>query len=164
MSIPIFTNTFSDELITATELNRQPGKVLDKAYEHPITITRNDQSFALLRREDVAYLVKGVTQSKAVFEVLSVAFRLLLGQQIGDEHPYSWLRVFDADELQDFIKEVSDAFRLTDISPDAWDMLDAIIYEWQESALAINSPELAVAFNDETEEIPLTPPINKSGG
>ncbi|QYX33644.1 hypothetical protein [Sphaerospermopsis torques-reginae] len=164
MSIPIFTNAFSDELITATELNRQPGKVLDKAYQHPITITRNDQSFALLRREDVAYLVKGVTQSKAVFEVLSVAFRLLLGQQIGYEHPYGWLSVFDADELQDFIKEVSDAFRLTDISPDAWDMLDAIIYEWKESSIAINSPELAAAFNDETDEIPLTPPITKSGG
>ncbi|MCE2720285.1 MAG: hypothetical protein LW708_15980 [Anabaena sp. 49628_E55] len=53
----IFSNAYSDELVTATELNRQPGKVLDKAYEHPITITRNDQSFALLRREDVAYLV-----------------------------------------------------------------------------------------------------------
>ncbi|MFM6531522.1 MAG: hypothetical protein ACKPIB_25090, partial [Dolichospermum sp.] len=96
MSMAIFSNAYSDELVTATELNRQPGKVLDKAYEHPITITRNDQSFALLRREDVAYLVKGVTQSKAVFEVLSVAFRLLLGQKIGYEHPYGWLRVFDA--------------------------------------------------------------------
>jgi hypothetical protein len=87
-------------------LNRQPGRILDKAYEHPITITRNDQSFALLRRVDMAYLVKGVTQSKAVFEVLSVAFQLLLGQKIGYEHPYGWLSVFDADELQDFIKEV----------------------------------------------------------
>lgn len=73
------------------------------------------------------------------------------------------VRVFDADELQDFIQEVSEAFRLTDISHDAWDMLDAIIHEWKESAIAINSPELAAAFNDETEEISLTPPINKSG-
>ncbi|MBD2139331.1 hypothetical protein H6F32_17545 [Anabaena sp. FACHB-1237] len=38
------------------------------------------------------------------------------------------VRVFDADELQDFIQEVSEAFRLTDISHDAWDMLDAIIH------------------------------------
>ena len=152
MSIAIFSNAFSDELITATELNRQPGKVLDKAYEHPITITRNDQSFALLRREDVAYLVKGVTQSKAVFEVLSVAFRLLLGQKIGYEHPCGWLSVFDADELQDFIKEVSEAFRLTDTSNQAWDLIDATIHEWHESAIAISSPELAAAFNDENKE------------
>ena len=149
----IFSNAYSDELVTATELNRQPGKVLDKAYEHPITITRNDQSFALLRREDVAYLVKGVTQSKAVFEALSVAFRLLLGQKIGYEHPYGWLSVFDADELQEFIKEVSEAFRLTDTSNQAWDLIDAIIHEWHESAIAkltegiaITGPDLAAAF------------------
>jgi len=153
MSMAIFSNAYSDELVTATELNRQPGKVLDKAYEHPITITRNDQSFALLRREDVAYLVKGVTQSKAVFEALSVAFRLLLGQKIGYEHPYGWLRVFDADELQEFIKEVSEAFRLTDTSNQAWDLIDATIHEWHESAIAkltegiaITSPDLAAAF------------------
>ncbi|MBD2384441.1 hypothetical protein H6G32_03235 [Cylindrospermum sp. FACHB-282] len=148
MSIAIFTNAYSDELVTATELNRQPGKVLDKACERPITITRNDQSFALLRREDVAYLVKGVAQSKVVFEVLSVAFRLLLGQEIGYEHPYGWLRVFDADDLQDFIQEVSEAFRLTDTSNHAWDLIDAIIHEWRESSIAISSSELAAAFND----------------
>ncbi|MFM6012349.1 MAG: hypothetical protein ACKO99_17160, partial [Dolichospermum sp.] len=74
------------------------------------------------------------------------------------------LRVFDADELQDFIKEVSEAFRLTDTSNEAWDLIDAIIYEWKESSIAIISPDLAAAFNDETDEIPLTSPINKSGG
>ncbi|MEH1859509.1 MAG: hypothetical protein V7L21_16255 [Nostoc sp.] len=70
MSIGNFGNIYSDELITATELNRQPGRVLDKALERPITITRNDQSFALLRREEVTFLVQAATQSKAVFEVL----------------------------------------------------------------------------------------------
>jgi hypothetical protein len=27
-------------------------------------------------------------------------------------------------------------------------LIDAIIYEWHESAIAISSPELAAAFND----------------
>jgi hypothetical protein len=46
MSIGNFGNIYSDELITATELNRQPGRVLDKALEHPITITRNGSNFS----------------------------------------------------------------------------------------------------------------------
>ncbi|MHC5831090.1 MAG: hypothetical protein ACYT04_87800, partial [Nostoc sp.] len=107
-----FGNIYSDELITATELNRQPGRVLDKALERPVTITRNDQSFALLRREEVTFLVKTATHSKAVFEALTVAFSLLLGKEIGFEHPYGWLSVFEEDDLQDFIKELSEAFRL----------------------------------------------------
>jgi hypothetical protein len=152
------SNIFSDELITATELNRQPGRVLDKALEHPVTITRNDQSFALLRREEVTFLVKTATQSKTVFELLTVAFSLLLGKEIGFENPYGWLRVFDSDDLQDFIKEVSEAFRLIDSSSRTWNMIDAIIHEWHESAIAIASPELAAAFSDEIDEVPLTQP------
>ena len=152
------SNIFSDELITATELNRQPGRVLDKALEHPVTITRNDQSFALLRREEVTFLVKTATQSKTVFELLTVAFCLLLGKEIGFENPYGWLRVFDSDDLQDFIKEVSEAFRLIDSSSTTWNMIDAIIHEWHESAIAIASPELAAAFSDEIDEVPLTQP------
>ncbi|MFN5839116.1 MAG: hypothetical protein ACK47J_20950, partial [Pseudanabaena sp.] len=71
---------YSDELVTATELNRQPGRILDKALEHPITITRTDQSFALLRREDVALFVKTAQHSREIVELLNTAFRLLLNQ------------------------------------------------------------------------------------
>jgi hypothetical protein len=31
-------------------------------------------------------------------------------------------------------------------------LIDAIIYEWHESAIAIISPELAAAFNNENKE------------
>ena len=158
MSLATWNNAYSDELITATELNRQPGRVLDKALEHPVTITRNDQSFALLRREEVTFLVKAARQSRTVFEVLNVAFRLLLGQKIGSEHPYGWLRVFDSDELQDLIAEVSEAYRLADSSNLIWDQLDDIIHEWHESAIALVSSEIAAAFSDRFDEVPLTQP------
>ncbi|MEH2258140.1 hypothetical protein [Nostoc sp.] len=162
MSIGTFGNIYSDELITATELNRQPGRVLDKALERPVTITRNDQSFALLRREEVTFLVKAATQSKAVFEALTVAFSLLLGKEIGFEHPYGWLSVFEKDDLQDFIKELSEGFRLIDSSTTAWEIIDAIIHEWHESAVAIASPELTDAFSAETDEVPLKSPSTQS--
>ncbi|MBD2534980.1 hypothetical protein H6G97_38345 [Nostoc flagelliforme FACHB-838] len=158
MTLGNFGNIYSDELITATELNRQPGRVLDKALERPVTITRNDQSFALLRREEVNSLVKAATQSKAVFETLTVAFSLLLGEKIGFEHPYGWLSAFESDDLQEFIKELTEAFRLIDSSTTAWEMIDALIHEWHESAIAIASPELAAAFSAETDEVPLTKP------
>jgi hypothetical protein len=146
---------YSDELITATELNRQPGRVLDKALEHPVTITRNDQSFALLRHENVTLFVKAAQRSKEIVELLSTAFRLLLNQNIGTEHPYGWLRVFDSDEITEFIDEVTEAYRLVDLYEKAWDELDAIIHEWHESALAILNPELEAAFNQTIDEVPL---------
>ncbi|MBD2195216.1 MULTISPECIES: hypothetical protein [Calothrix] len=154
---------YSDELITATELNRQPGRVLDKALQHPVTITRNDQSFALLRRENVAAFVKAAQRSKEIVELLSTAFRLLLKQKIVPEHPYSWLLVFDADELNELIDEVTQAYRLVDLDEQAWNELESLIHEWHESALAISNPELRAAFTENSdEEIALSPTeINK---
>jgi hypothetical protein len=159
MSATSCVNAYQEEIVSATMLNRQPGTVLDKAAEHPITITRNEQSFALLPRENVTYLIKGVKQSKHVFEIFSVCFRLLRQQDISHENPYAWLKVFSVDDIQNLINELSDAFRLTESSSvNAWDLIESIIYEWHESAIAILSPDLAIAFNDETDEISLTKP------
>ena len=47
---------FGDQLVTATELNRRVGAVLNMALEQPATIIRNNQYFALLPREFVAQL------------------------------------------------------------------------------------------------------------
>ncbi|MHC5720794.1 MAG: hypothetical protein ACYTX0_54440, partial [Nostoc sp.] len=54
--------------------------------------------------------------------------------------------------------ELSEAFRLIDSSTTAWEIIDAIIHEWHESAVAIASPELAAAFSAETDEVPLKSP------
>jgi hypothetical protein len=67
--------------------------------------------------------------------------------------------VFDSDELQEFIKELSETFRLIYSSTTAWEIIDALIHEWHESAIAYSNPELAVAFSAETDEVPLTKPI-----
>lgn len=144
---------YSDELITATELNRQPGRILDKALEHPVTITRNDQSFALLRRENAALLVKAAQHSREIVELLNTAFHLLLKRKIGDNYPYAWLGVFDADELNEFIDEIMTAYRSIDQHETAWHELDAVIHEWHESALAISNIELEAAFSQRSNEL-----------
>ncbi|MDZ8260959.1 hypothetical protein [Nostoc sp. ChiQUE01b] len=44
----------------------------------------------------------------------------------------------------------------------AWEIIDAIIHEWHESAVAMASPELADAFSAETDEVPLKSPSTQS--
>lgn len=162
MLIGASVGVYGDELITATELNRQPGRVLDKAWERPVTITRNEQHFALLRRDRMTYMIKAATMSQVVLELIHVAYRLRLGEQIGVEHPYGWLKIFDEEELSELITEVESAYRLVGSEPQAWDSLDALIHEWHESAIAISSKELMAAFNDELDEVLLTQPIAES--
>jgi len=152
---------YGDELISATELNRHPGQVLDRALEHPVTITRNEHAFALLRREEMADLVKAAAQTRVVVEVINVAYLLSQGKETGSDYPYGWLKVFDTEELNELVTETINAFRLGSDTRD-WGMLDAVIHEWHESAIAINSPELEKAFSDELDEVPLTKPTTQS--
>lgn len=149
---------YGDELITATELNQQPNRVLDLAMEHPVTITRNDQHFALLRREEMTLWVKAATLSLTVFEVTAAAYRLRLGEAISSANPYHWLTVFDSDELCELIAELEKAYRLAESESGAWNQIEIVIHEWHESAKAISSPELAAAFSAEIDEVLLTPP------
>ncbi|MBW4617788.1 MAG: hypothetical protein KME17_00175 [Cyanosarcina radialis HA8281-LM2] len=158
MAISAQANVYGDELITATELNRQSGRVLDRARERPVTIARNDEYFALLPRQQMASWVKAATLARVVLETIDAAYRLRLGEEIGQEHTSRWLTVFDSQELSEFIGELESAFRLVGAEPGAIERVEAVLHEWYESALAISSPELAAAFRDEVDEVLLTVP------
>lgn len=148
---------YSDELFSATDLNRKSGLVLDRALERPVTITRGDHSFALLPREDAAKLMKAASQLKAAFELIVASSKLRNGEGIGSGHLYGWLEVFDPEELSELNAEIHSAVQHC-LDAGDWDMFDAVIHEWHESAMAIESPELAAAFSDEIDEVPLTQP------
>lgn len=161
MAISPLATVYSDQLISATELNRQPGRVLDLAWERAITITRKEQHFALLPREDMAGLVKAATQTQVAFKLINVAYQLRLGEAISPENSYQWLKAFDNEELAELITEIINAFKLGS-ETGVWDTLEVVIHEWHESATAIQSSELFAAFNDELDEVLLTQPTSEN--
>ena len=110
----------------------------------------NSQTLQLSDRETSA--VKDKETGK---ELIGIAEKLRLGEEIGSDHAFGWLRVFDSEELAELIAETEEAISEANV-----DELDAVIYEWHESAIAIKSPELAEAFSDKIEEeVLLTNPI-----
>lgn len=159
MSFSFLTNVYSDELIPENTLNKEPGNVLDLAWKNPVTITRNQQYFALLRRDDLTQMMKVITLSKKVLEILDIAYKLRLGEDINSQHPFVWLKVFDSDELAEFITEILNAFQDLSSGINDWELLDAVIHEWQESAIAIQNKEVVSAFlSEDFDEVLLTKP------
>jgi len=73
---------FRDDIISATELNQQPEAVLDKALDHPVTIMRKDQAFALLPREQISKLTETLDEFTTTFEVVKIAYGLRSGVKI----------------------------------------------------------------------------------
>ena len=135
MAFSTTTDIFSDAIVTAKELNRQPGRILDLALESPVTITRNSETFALMPREDVTSLIQSAKVARLVVEATTIAHQLIRGKKVSVDHPYAWLMDFDRDDIEDFAESITSTFYRFSGSPEAWDEVDAVIFEWHESAL-----------------------------
>jgi len=142
MAFSTMTGVFSDAIVTAKELNRQPGRILDLALEGPVTITRNSETFALMPRENVTSLIQAAKAASLAFEVTTIAHRVIAGEKLPQDHPYAWLEDFDKEDLDDFIHDVTCTFEQFSGLPNAWVELDGIIHEWHESALVYGSSVL----------------------
>ena len=70
--------------------------------------------------------------------------------------------MFDSEELSELLTEIESTYRLVGSDAEAWDNLDVVIHEWHESAIAIQSQELATAFSDEIDEVLLTEPTTET--
>ena len=138
---------YSDRLFTSTDLNRKSGQILDIALKSPVTITRNNDSFALLKREIMSDLASGIEQTVQIIELLNVAYKIRAGISIEKTNQFKWIEEFDSDEQLDLINEINQAL-LQAKATGKWDEINAIIHEWRESAIALSSEELSEAFQD----------------
>ena len=150
---------FSDDLIKATELNRTPGQVLDRASVAPVTIARNDEFFTLIRRDEISEIVSDADRTKRLLEMLGAAFLARFQpEKIDATHPLSWLRAFESGEIEEFVTEVMEAYRKAELSSEYWVEVDAVIHEWHESVIAVFSEDLDEPWKAPADETPLTEP------
>jgi len=160
MFMAVLPTIFGDEIFTATDLNRRAGQVLDEAKNRPVTITRNDEAFALLLRKDAFRMVEAASNARRMVDlVTAVSTYRQAGAQVPVGHPFEWLNAFDLDELRDLLTEVHGVFRRAADAEISWADFEAAIHEWLESAIALRSEALAAAFAAPIEEVPLTQPV-----
>jgi prevent-host-death family protein len=157
MSAP--TAVFSDEIFTATDLNRRAGHVLDEARTRPVTITRNDEAFALLNRQEASRMVEATSNARLMVDLVTAISTYRLGDApVPIGHTFEWLNAFDIEELRTLLAEVHLSFRRAADAETSWDDFEALLHEWHESAIAIRSDRLAAAFSEPGQEVPLTQP------
>jgi hypothetical protein len=156
----VATPVFGDEIFTATDLNRRAGYVLDEAKHHPVTITRNEESFALFPRKDASRLVEAASHAGRMVDlVTAISTYRQVSNDIPAGHAFEWLNAFDMDDLKTLLAEVYGAFRAARAFEAEWDDFEAVLHEWHESAIAVRRETLAAAFAATMEEVPLTRPL-----
>lgn len=148
---------FSDFIVRATDLNRNSGKVLDSANHQPVTIIRNNEQYALMRRELAHKMATSRTDALLITDLV-MAVLALQSDSLEKDHPYSWLRAFDAQEQREMISELVSVF--SNSSPEYEfenEMtVEAVVHEWHESALAILSETHNEAFEAISNEDSIT--------
>jgi len=155
MSTVWMETALSDEIITATSLNRSPGAVLDTATKKTVTIVRSQQHFVLLAREQMQ---RTIARGAIAQQYGEIANAILLALRSSYSPEYRWLSAFDADELHEFADELRQTYS-TCMPVGDTSAFAAVLHEWQESAIANQSQELDAAFAAEDDPVPLSPAI-----
>jgi hypothetical protein len=150
---------FGDEIYTSTDLNRRSGEVLDRACMRPVTISRNNERFALLRREQAAGLFEAVHVLDKIVELLSEAKAAMAGEP--PSASFSWLTIFDKDDLGKLCSEVLNETRSAFLGRTSWDTIESTIHEWHESATVAKSGIIDHVMYKETAEETLLPHPNR---
>lgn len=144
---------FQDEVIRATDLNRSSGDILDRAARAPLTIIRNSETFALMRRELATEWRREAACAIHVAEIVWIALSNLT--EPAPEH--RWINAFDSAQKTEMASELMDAYRKA-VRKENWEEFDAVLHEWSESGWAALSPEHRDAFHAESAEVQIEPP------
>lgn len=136
---------YGDRYFTSSELNRRAGKILDIALTTPVTITRNNDSFALVKRDVMTSMADALYQMDSFIELTRVIRRASLGQTIEQSNGFKWVEEFDSEERSELLEEVYSALEKARSIND-WSYVRNVIHEWRESAIALASEELGEAF------------------
>jgi hypothetical protein len=150
---------FDDVIVSATALNRRSGEILDQALEKCVTIMRNDQAFALLRREHAAEMTTQLRRAQQVLDLFHAIDRVRSDAALDPADEFEWITAFPSDDLRNMADEVYATYaraRRGEVAPEE---VDAVIHEWQESAWAVRSPDVRAAFEPAADEVSLTEPI-----
>lgn len=145
---------YSDIIFTSKDLNRKSGSVLDEAMKQPVTITRNSDTFALLKRERMGEITKASYYKTVVISIMNSVFRLSLGNALEEHDPYQWISEFDNEDREEMVAEILQTLKYAEETND-WDELKSVIFEWRESAIANQGNELD-EFKEALKENPVS--------
>jgi hypothetical protein len=148
---------FSDEVFTSSDLNRRISEVLNHASNRPVTISRNNEQFALLRRDQAADLVRAVSNFSSLVEVVQAAVAIKRNEAI--PQGASWMAALPEGDRISMLQELFDASQAALAGDGDWETVSITLHEWRETASLLSSKVLDEAMSAAPDEQPLTDPL-----
>jgi hypothetical protein len=123
---------FSDAVFSSTDLQKRGSEVLDSARIRPVTISRNSELFALLKREQAATLIRSIDSIHPVIELVNASVAAIRNAPV--KPALDWIRALDVDETRDMCTEVLTLTLRALESESDWDDVYGAIHAWRETA------------------------------
>jgi hypothetical protein len=139
---------------TATDLQRKTKQVLEAASRGPISLIRPKAPPITLVASS---LWNDATRSKYWLSTFTAIVRYALerglkGDGVAYPAEFAWLRLFDIDELREFLDELSAAMYGVLHGGQPWDLVNAVVEEWRRSAGVLADEALMQRFNQTLED------------
>lgn len=150
------TSVLEDQVFNSTTLAKQASMVLDQADKGVVTITRNNEAYAILNREQASWLVPANKYLSEACYVLAAASQRISSNAVDQENPCPWVASIDTKHLKEMLTEITSILAKVASDDSQWEELDAVIYEWHRSAIAAADADLRTAFQAPIEAIPLS--------
>jgi hypothetical protein len=147
---------FADEVYSSTDLNRRHTQVLNQARKGPVTISRNNEQFALMKRSWAASLFKAVRSIGETLELIQVTVAAMEGKEVPAR--FEWLQAFDKGDLMQMVDELIAVTKAAMDGSREWEDVAGLVHQWHESSLAAAGGVLDRALADDLDETPLTDP------
>lgn len=149
------TSVLEDPVFNSTTLAKQTSMVLDQADKGVVTITRNNEAYAIFNREQASWLVKANKYLGEACYVLAAGGQCLSDSAVDQENPCQWVASIDTKHLKEMLTEITSILAKAASDDSQLEELDAVIYEWHRSAIAAADSDLRTAFQALNEAIPL---------
>jgi hypothetical protein len=147
--------TEREELTTVSAFVQKPDQWLSKAAAKPVSITRPKKpDITMVNRE----AWQNATSAKGWLSEFSAIVKYVVERVMGVPNPscpsdFSWLSLFDLDDLRQFVDETSGTIHSVMQGMRSWDDLDNLIDEWRRSAIALNDDDLKKRFEETIKDI-----------
>lgn len=123
-------------IVSSTDVNRRPGEILDQAQKGPVLVTRGDEPLVIAQHSLVRGLVESDARSALMSDLSQYLVQRLAKRDAKDQGgPFGWLGEFDNEDVVEFVRELRTAYRTARSRPATWPLFDAVVHEWQESAI-----------------------------
>jgi len=127
---------FSDIIVSPTDLRRNQKLFLEGAYDKPITVKYGRKQLAILRREQVNYMIMARYYADLVIRYCQ---EIHSGKR--ESVVFPWIDTLDTEERQEFLNELLMEFRDSS-ERNNWSRLAQLLDEWKSTSEAKRNPEI----------------------